>query len=81
MEAQIDNIGFSHDSPNHGISYVETGDSATVTLYTDNNYGGASLVIQPNSKVWLQEVPISGWGNTMWNDKVNFCVLFHAEAF
>jgi len=70
LEAQIDNIGFSKDSENHGISYVETGSQATVVLYTDNDYQGASLTVGPNQKVWLEQVSIPGWGNTKWNDKV-----------
>jgi len=69
METQIDNIGFAHDSVNHGISYVETGAGASCTLYTQNDYMGSSLTIKPSSKVWLQQVAING-GSTMWNDKV-----------
>jgi len=69
LETQIDNVGFSHDSVNHGISYVETGDDATVVLYTENDYMGESLLIKPNSKVWLEQVGING-GSTKWNDKV-----------
>lgn len=70
MEAQIDNIGFSKDSENHGISYVETGSGATVTLYTQNDYGGNSLVIDPDSKVWLQQVLVNGGNGARWNDNV-----------
>ena len=69
QEAQINDIGFSRDSENHGISYVETGANAWVTLYTQNDYGGDSLVINPNSKVWLQQVSING-GSEKWNDRV-----------
>ena len=67
---EIDNIGFSKDSENHGISYVETGDDATVTLYTQNDHGGNSLVIDPDSKVWLQQVAINGGNGARWNDNV-----------
>jgi hypothetical protein len=68
-EAQINDIGFAQDDPNHGISYVETGDNAWVTLYTGNDYEGSSMIINPNKKVWLQQVSING-GSTKWNDKV-----------
>jgi hypothetical protein len=65
----IDNIGFSHDSENHGISYIETGDGASVSVYTANDYEGDSLLIGPNKKVWLEQVRING-GSRLWNDKV-----------
>lgn len=68
-EAQINDIGFAHDSQNHGISYVETGPGAYVTLYTGNDYQGDSLVIGPSQKVWLEQVRING-GSRLWNDQV-----------
>jgi len=69
MENQIDNIGFADDSENHGISYIETGNDASVTIYTANDYLGDSLLIGPNKKVWLEQVRING-GARLWNDKV-----------
>jgi len=69
LENQIDNIGFAEDSENHGISYIETGNDATVTIYTGNDYVGDSLLIGPNKKVWLEQVRING-GSRLWNDKV-----------
>ena len=39
-------------------------------MYTANDYQGASLVINPNQKIWLEKVAIPGWGGTFWNDKV-----------
>jgi len=69
LENQIDDIGFSHDGQNHGISYVETGDGASVTLYTANDYMGDSYLISQNQKVWLEQVHIDG-GSRLWNDKV-----------
>jgi len=76
-EAQINDIGFAKDDENHGISYVETGANAIVTLYTENDYGGDQLTIFPNKKVWLEQVSING-GSTKWNDKVQ-SILFQGH--
>ena len=69
-EAQINNIGRSGDSEKHGISYVETGEGAYVTLYTGNNYMGSSLTIDPDSQVWLEEIRINSESKS-WNDHVD----------
>jgi len=69
LENQIDNVGFAKDSENHGISYIETGDDASVTIYTLNDYEGDNLLIGPNKKVWLEQIRIND-GARLWNDKV-----------
>lgn len=75
-ESQIEFVGFSQYSPNHGISYIETGSGSSVTLYSENNYQGLSYEIDPNSKIWLQKVPMPDrGGKAMWNDKVKSIYL------
>ena len=52
------------------VSYLLcTGDGCSVTLYTENDYGGDSLTIDENSQIWLEQVRING-GSEDWNDNV-----------
>jgi len=54
-------------APNHGISFIETGAGATITLYDNDEGKGLSLVIKPLQTVWLNFSPYGK--DSSWNDR------------
>jgi len=61
---QIQKDGLGQNAPNHGISFVETGDDVSVTLSdTEGNY----LNIPESNTVWLNFKPYGK--DSSWNDR------------
>jgi len=65
--ADLIKFGLGKGSVNHGVSYIETGPSVYVTLYTNNDLTGSAYHIDPKSSVALSKIPING-GKKSWND-------------
>ena len=55
-------LGFLGDKK--GISYIETGPSVYVRLYSSENLDGISHVVHPDSSEWLEVVPFGA--NTLY---------------
>jgi hypothetical protein len=68
--ATIDSYGFSPSSPNHGITYVETGENAWLTVFIGKDFTGASLVIPPKQFIDLTFAKIGASPDQYWNDCV-----------
>jgi len=73
-QSDLDEMGFAKWDKNRGISYVETGPESTLTLYLENNYGGAFYVIEDSKSVFLNDIPLPSCGKYSkeecdWNDK------------
>lgn len=55
---QIISDGFGAKSKDHGISFIETGTSAWVAIFSNANYDGHSYVIPPWQAVFLNDLPM-----------------------
>jgi len=64
---EIDIFGFSPKSANHGITYLETGKGAWLTLFTGKDFTDASFVIPPENTIDLTFEKI-GQSSDYWND-------------
>jgi len=71
LTSVIDSYGFSPSSPNHGITYVETGPEAWLTVFLGKDFTDASLVIPPKQSMDLTFEKIGASPDQYWND----CVL------
>jgi len=68
--ATIDSYGFAPTSPNHGITYLETGKGAWLTVFLGKDYTDASLVVPPEQSIDLTFEKIGASPDTYWNDSV-----------
>jgi hypothetical protein len=65
--SDLKHYDLDQSAPNHGISFIETGADATVTLYDSDEGKGLSLVIKPLQTVWLNFSPYGK--DSSWNDR------------
>jgi len=74
-KVSLDRKGLHGDSENHGISYVETGYSTWVSLFSEDDYKGESIILLPLTKTWLWETKMEN--GQPWNDHVFSVIVEH----
>ena len=74
----IDSYGFAPWDQNHGVTFIETGEKTSITLFLGKDFQGFSKTIPQNSAVLLTDVPLpkGAKGSPFdWNDKVQSLVI------
>ena len=56
----IRKVGFKPDGDNHGISYIETGNDASVVIYSEEDLDGESYQIPQLSSIDLKHISLGG---------------------
>jgi len=74
----ITQIGFGSQSENYGISYVEVGYAAWVSLYEFEDFTGETAILAPLTQTWLWETKMKN-GNP-WNDHVKSIEVEHRSS-
>jgi len=76
--SMLQSLGFDPDGRNHGISYIETGPKASVTLFLGKDFTKHSVGIHANKGVYLSEMKLPEIANKPgddWNDKTMSLII------